>query len=42
MSEHYTPSFPFESGRIRKVEMTTDKDAYVDLERDLMAALSRA
>jgi hypothetical protein len=27
VSEHYTPFFPFEGGRIRKVETTTGEDA---------------
>jgi arylsulfatase A-like enzyme len=41
VSELYTPFFPFEGGRIRQVEITTGDDAYVDLERQLMAALAR-
>jgi hypothetical protein len=41
VSELYTPFFPFEGGRIVKVEVTSGDDAYVDLERALMAALAR-
>jgi hypothetical protein len=41
VSEQYTPFFPFEGGRIVKVEVSIGEDAYVDLERQLMAALAR-
>lgn len=41
VSELYTPFFPFEGGRIAKVEVSIGDDAYVDLERQLMAALAR-
>jgi arylsulfatase len=41
VSELYTPYFPFEGGRIIKVEVTSGEDAYVDLERQLHAALAR-
>jgi len=41
VSEQYTPFFPFEGGRIRKVEISTGDDAYLDLEQQLIAALAR-
>ena len=41
VSEQYTPFFPFEGGRIVKVEVTSGDDAYVDLEQQLRAALAR-
>jgi hypothetical protein len=41
VSEQYTPFFPFEGGTIVKVEVSIGDDAYVDLERQLMAALAR-
>lgn len=41
VSEQYTPFFPFEGGRIVKVEVSTGDDAYVDLEQQLRAALAR-
>jgi len=36
-----TPLFPFEGGTIVKVEVSIGDDAYVDLERQLLAALAR-
>lgn len=41
VSEQYTPFFPFEGGTIVKVEVSIGDDAYVDLERQLMAAVAR-
>jgi arylsulfatase A-like enzyme len=41
VSEQYTPFFPFEGGTIRKVEVSIGDDAYLDLERRLLAALAR-
>jgi hypothetical protein len=41
VSELYTPFFPFEGGTIAKVEVSIGDDAYVDLERQLAAALAR-
>lgn len=41
VSEQYTPFFPFEGGRIVKVEISVGDDAYVDLEQHLVAALAR-
>jgi hypothetical protein len=41
VSEQYTPFFPFEGGRIVKVEISVGDDAYVDLEQLLAAALAR-
>jgi hypothetical protein len=41
VSEQYTPFFPFEGGTIANVEVSIGDDAYVDLERQLAAALAR-
>jgi hypothetical protein len=41
VSEQYTPRFPFEGGTIVEFEVTRGDDAYVDLERQLLAALAR-
>jgi hypothetical protein len=41
VSEQYTPFFPFEGGAIVRVEVSVGDDAYVDLERQMMAALAR-
>jgi len=41
VSEQYTPFFPFEGGEIAQVEVSVGDDRYIDLERDLLAALAR-
>ncbi len=41
VSEQYTPYFPLEGGTIVQVEITSKDDGYVDLERQLAAALAR-
>jgi arylsulfatase len=41
VTREYTPEFPLTGARIRVVEVNLSDDAYVDLERDFMAAVSR-
>jgi arylsulfatase len=41
VSEQYTPFFPFEGGEIVQVEVSVGDDRYIDLERELAAALAR-
>jgi arylsulfatase A-like enzyme len=41
VSKQYTPYFPFEGGTIVQVEITSRDDGYLDLEKQLAAALAR-
>jgi arylsulfatase len=41
VSKEYTPEFRFRGGRIKVVEISIGDDAYVDLEREFAAAMSR-
>jgi arylsulfatase len=41
VTKEYTPEFPLTGARIRIVEVNLGDDAYVDLERDFMAAMAR-
>jgi arylsulfatase len=41
VSREYTPTFPFTGGRIIKVVFDVAKEAYIDVERELAAALVR-
>jgi arylsulfatase len=41
VTKEYTPEFPLTGARVRVVEVNIADDAYVDLERDFMAALAR-
>jgi arylsulfatase len=41
VTKEYSPEFPLTGARIRVVEVNLGDDAYVDLERDFMAAMAR-
>jgi hypothetical protein len=41
VSSQYTPRFEFTGGRIVKVVFDVAEDAYVDVERELVAAIAR-
>jgi arylsulfatase len=41
VSKEYTPQFPFTGGRVIKVEVNVGDDAYVDVERQMAAAMAR-
>jgi arylsulfatase len=41
VSREYKPKFPFTGGRIIKVVFDVAKEAYIDVERELAAALAR-